>query len=35
MLRDISTSIYALKMLRQGQMSPLPPGYDILIKTKS
>jgi len=25
MLRDISTSIYALKMLRPGQMSPLPP----------
>jgi len=25
MLRDIPTSIYALKMLRSGQMSPLPP----------
>jgi len=25
MLRDISTPIYALKMLRPGQMSPLPP----------
>ena len=25
MLRDISTSIYALKMLRPGQISPLPP----------
>jgi len=25
MLREIPTSIYALKMLRPGQMSPLPP----------
>jgi len=25
LLRDIPTSIYALKMLRPGQMSPLPP----------
>jgi len=35
MLRDISTSIYALKLLRLGQMSPLPPGYATVFKTES
>jgi len=35
MLRDIPTSIYALKMLLPGQMSPLPPGYATVFKTES
>jgi len=34
LLRDIPTSIYALKMLRPGQMSPLPPGYATVLKTE-
>jgi len=35
LLRDIPTSIYALKMLCPGQMSPVPPGYGIVFKTES
>jgi len=35
MLRDISTSIYVLKMLRPGQMSPLPPLATPLSSTQN
>jgi len=34
LLGDIPTSIYALKMLRPGQMSPLPLGYATVFKTR-
>ena len=34
MLRDISTSIYALKLLRQGKMSPLPPWLHLCLQDR-
>jgi len=34
LLRDIQTSIYAVKMLRPGQMSPLTLGYANVFKTR-
>jgi len=35
LLRDIPTSIYAIKMLRLRLMSPLPPGYATVFKAES
>jgi len=34
MLPDITTSIYALKMLRPGQISPLPPWLRFCIQDR-